>query len=148
MDYHGTLSIDLLFSTFIFLLIIVTTSHLVLDKYDMVDDSKELSEARLLAENIAGSINLAYAGGDGHIIRIMMPSQINNIKNYRVIVDSSGVLVRLEGRRGLAILVPDKISNSLTSLKSSTVILQPSNAYFIINKKEENGDNWIVIIEE
>lgn len=148
MDSQGTISIDLLFATFMVLIMLGVMSALVSDRFNMVDESKELVEARSLAESIAGNINQVYAGGNGHIIKIKMPPQINNNSNYRVVVNSSGVLVRLEGRRGLSYITPDKLSSSLTPLESSTITLFPARNYVIINTQEGNGENWIVIMEE
>lgn len=148
MDCHGTLSIDMLFATLMFLIIIGLTSTLILDRFYTADDTKELAEARSLAENIAGTINQVYAGGDGHKIRIYMPNNINKDFKYSVMVNSSGVLVKLDGRRGLAYIVPNKITNKLNAMNSSTVTLSPGKNYDIINKKEDKGDNWIVILEE
>jgi hypothetical protein len=148
MDTRGTLAIDLMFATFMILIMVGTMSFLALDRFNMVDESQDLVEARSLADNIAGALNQAYAGGDGHLIEINMPAQINHDNNYIVYVNSSGVLVRSEGRRGFAYSIPEKISASITSLKSSTVTMFPSKKYIFINKKDGNGENWIVIEED
>lgn len=148
MDHQGTLSIDLLFTTFMVLIIIGYTSTLISDRFDTVDSSQELVEARSLAENIAGAINQAYAGGDGHTIKITMPAQINKNNYYIVIVNPSGVVVDLKGRKGLAYIIPEKISATETVLESSEVTLIPGKNYVIMNKKEGKEDNWIVILPE
>ncbi|HTX61158.1 MAG TPA: hypothetical protein VMC48_02510 [Methanobacterium sp.] len=114
----------------------------------MVDESDELSEARSLAEYIAGSVNQVYAGGNGHKIKISIPYQLNKNHNYEVKVNGSGVLIDLNGRKGLAYIIPEKISADENNLKNSTIILYPGNSYYIINKKEGKGDNWIVILHE
>ena len=146
MESNGTFSIDLLFATFIFLIIIGSTIALISDRFSIVDDSKELVEARSLAENIAGTIDQVYAGGDGHKIRIHMPNSINKDSKYAVDVNSSGVLVNLNGKMGLAHMVPKKISNKIDVLNDTTVTLYPGQNYDIINKKEDKGDNWIIIL--
>ena len=146
MESNGTFSIDLLFATFIFLIIIGSTIALISDRFSIVDDSKELVEARSLAENIAGTIDQVYAGGDGHKIRIHMPNSINKDSKYAVDVNSSGVLVNLNGKMGLAYMVPKKISNKIDVLNDTTVTLYPGQNYDIINKKEDKGDNWIIIL--
>lgn len=148
MDCQGTLSVDILFATFIFLIIIVSTVTLISDRFTIVDNSKELAEARSLAENIAGAVDQVYAGGSGHKIRIHMPNNLNKDFKYTVTVNSSGVLVKLDGKKGLAYIIPNKISNDMDNLKSSTVTLSPGENYYIINEKDGKGDNWIVIIEK
>lgn len=147
MDHQGTISVDLLFATFIFLIILGYTSTLISDRFNTVDRSEELVEARSLAENIAGAINQAYAGGDGHVIKIKMPVKINKDDTYHVEVNSSGVLVILESRRGLAYVIPEKFSSTYNTLESSTIILNPGKEYVVMNKREGKGDNWIVIME-
>lgn len=148
MDKHGTLSVDLLFATFIFLLIIGSTVNLISDRFSMVDNSKELAEARSLSEKVAGTIDQVYAGGTGHKIRIHMPNSINKDFSYTVEVNSTGVLVKLNGRRGLAYIIPNKISNDIDMSNSTTVTLCPGRNYEIINKKEDKGENWIVILQK
>lgn len=46
MDCHGTLSIDMLFATLMFLIIIGLTSTLILDRFYTADDTKELAESQ------------------------------------------------------------------------------------------------------
>jgi hypothetical protein len=135
-----------MFATFIILIVLVNTSYIISDRFNLADESKELAEARCLAENIAGSINQVYAGGNGHKISIQLPSFLNKNNNYVVKVNSSGVLVDLDGRKGLAYIIPEKISKSSNVLESSTITLLPGNKYEIINKKDDSGNNWIVII--
>lgn len=147
MDYKGTLSADLMFATLIILIIFGTMSYLILDRFNMVDEIQDLTEARSLAENVAVDINQAYAGGEGHMVEIRTPAQINQDGNYRIEVSSSEVLVKLEGRRGMAYIIPEKIS-ATTSLKSATITMHPARKYLIINKKDGSGENWIVIKEK
>ena len=148
MDCFGSLSVDFIFATFMVLIMVGGMSNLVLDRFNMVDESKELVEARSLAEGISGSIDQVYAGGNGHYIKISTPPVIGKNSNYRVMVNSSGVQVRLEGRRGLAYIVPEMISDNPNSLKSSNVILLPARNYIILNKQGGNGENWVVIIND
>lgn len=145
MDIKGTLSIDLLLATFMLLIVIGSTCELIMDRLDMVDESQELVEARTLAENVAGAIDQVYAAGDGHMIKIKMPASISKNSNYHVEVDSSGVLVDLRGRKGLAYIIPERISKDINQLQSSTITLNPDEEYKIINKMDGNGNNWIVI---
>ncbi|MCE5214540.1 MAG: hypothetical protein LLF83_07475 [Methanobacterium sp.] len=142
------MSVDFIFATFMVLIMVGVMSNLVSDRFNMVDESKELIDSRSLAESIAGSINQVYAGGNGHYIKISTPPEIGKNSNYCIMVNSSGVLVRLEGRRGMAYMIPELISNSPTSLKSSNIILFPARDYIILNKQDGNGENWIVIINE
>ncbi|OPY23355.1 MAG: hypothetical protein A4E27_01528 [Methanobacterium sp. PtaU1.Bin242] len=146
MDTRGIISVDLLLATFMVMVMMGIMSFLILDIFNMADESQELAEARSLAENVAGAINQAYAGGNGHTIKITTPPYLNNKNNYRVMINSSGVLVKVGGRSGMAFVIPGKISSS-KSLKGSQIILLPGRNYVIVNKKEDNGENWIFIDE-
>lgn len=147
MENQGALSIDLLLTTFIFLLIMGYAVTLISDRFTTVDQSQELVEARSLAENIANSINQAYSGGDGHRVKIKMPAQIQHNYTYHVQVNSTGVLVIFGNRMGIAYIIPKKFSSKYNTLESSKIMLDPGKDYDIINKKDENGENWIVILE-
>lgn len=146
MDESGSLSIDILFTAFILLIIIIPSINLISDRFQLVDNSEELVEARSLAENIAGAIDQVYAGGNGHEIIINMPYHLNKNTRYKVTVNTSGVLVDLDGRKGLAHISPFMISNKPKPDKSTTVTLTPGNSYTIYNKKDESGVNWIIIV--
>lgn len=145
MDEQGMLSVDLLFATFILVIIIGSTAMLISDRVDTVDESQRLVEARALAENVAGAIDQVYAGGEGQAIKIKMPQMLNEDTNYRIRVNSSGVLVTTINRRGLAYVLPKKFSSNPKNLQSVTIIMYPSKEYTITNRRGANGDNWIVI---
>lgn len=146
MESQGIISVDLLLATFMIMIMMGIMSFLILDRFNMADETQELAEARSLAENVAEAINQAYAGGNGHTIKITTPPQLNNNSNYKITVNSSGVLVKLGGRKGIAYVIPDKISSS-KSPKKSQITLLPGRNYVIVNKKEENGENQIYIDE-
>jgi hypothetical protein len=148
-DLHregGNLTVDFMFSIFLLLLVLASLTSLIWERLDMVEGSQELAQSRILLENIAGTINQVYAGGEGHSIRIHMPPHINQ-KEYQVTVNSSGVFMKLEGRRGWALMAPEKFSRDI-SLKNSAVTLLPDHEYLILNLKDGSGYSWIVIKED
>lgn len=146
MDCRGALSVDFLFSVMMVIMVMGSLSTIISERVDMAEQSDELLNARMLAEYIAGAIDQTYSGGNGHGIRVVTPSQIGG-KHYLVTVNSSGVFIKIGGREGQAHLVPQKISGSL-SLNSSDVTLLPGRTYYILNKKSEDGNSWIVIKQE
>ena len=143
MELQGTFSIDLLFSTLMILIVIGWASSLATDRIGLVDTSQEVIEARGLAENIARTVNQVYSGGNGHGIKIYTPTQICN-RDYQIIINSSSVLVKIGNRRGLAYIVPRKISGSYI-LKNSQIVLYPGRCYNIVNIADGTGQYWIVI---
>lgn len=144
-EEYGNLSVDFMFSIFLFLLILGGLTFLIADRYDMVEGTQELAQSKNIVEEIAYTINQVYSGGEGHSISLYLPPNINN-KEYKVTVNSTGVIIKLEGRRGWALIVPKRFSNTI-SLESSTINMLPGRNYQVLNMKDENGFNWIVIKE-
>lgn len=145
-DEGGNLTVDFMFSILLLVVVLGSLTSLVSERLDMVEETHELAQSRSLVESIAGAINQVYAGGEGHHIRIHTPPHINN-QEYRVTVNSSGVFIKLQGRRGWALTAPGKFSPSI-SLESSTITLLPDTDYIILNVKDGNGNHWIVIKKE
>ncbi|HPX77863.1 MAG TPA: hypothetical protein PL055_03780, partial [Methanobacterium sp.] len=73
--------------------------------------------------------------------------QIQHNYTYHVQVNSTGVLVIFGNRMGIAYIIPKKFSSTYNNLKSSEISLEPGNEYVIINKRDENEENWIVILK-
>lgn len=146
VDNHGALSVDFIFSIFLFLIVLSSISSIISDRMTTSHDLQELAQARALADEVAIDINQVYAGGDGHSMKISTPPSINN-QDYKIFIDSSGVYIEFSGRKGLSHIVPEKISSS-PSFNDSTVTLSPERNYLITSLVDKNGQNWIVITED
>lgn len=142
----GNLSVDFLFSIFLFLLLMGGLTFLIADRYDMVEGTQELAQSRSILENIAFTINQVYAGGEGHSIRVQLPPNINK-KEYMVTVNSTGVIIKLQGKKGWAIVAPQRFSAGILG-ESSTITMLPGRNYIVLNMKDDNGFNWIIINED
>jgi len=145
MDNGGALSVDFIFTTLIILIVIGSILTVVAERMAIVGETEELGTARMLAENVAEAINKAYSGGDGHVISIALPPNINE-KIYQIRVDPSGVFIEIDGNIGKAYIVPKRISNALNPTSTEVIMLAGKN-YNIYNVKDTDGSNRIVITQ-
>ena len=145
MDSHGAVSVDFIFATLIILIISVGIIALATERMDATKEA-ELGSARILAEYVAEAINKAYSGGNGHMVNITLPSNINNRTNYSITVNSSGVYIRIDGRTGKAYIASKRITTNPTSPTDANITMYPNNTYYIRNVRY-NYTNWIVITQ-
>lgn len=145
MDSKGIITVELIFSSMVFIILIGCILSIVSERMDTVSSTDELGKARMTAENVAEAINKAYSGGNGHILTLNLPATINK-KEYKLKVNSSGVFILIDGNIGKSQVNPNKFSYN-DELIQSTVIMQGGHNYFIKNIKGSDGYNWIIIQE-
>mgnify|MGYP000862951286 CR=1 FL=1 len=109
-ECSGAMSVDFIFAIFVILIILQGILALTSDRMDMVKDTEELGSARMVAESVAETIDATYSGGEGQSTMITLPPAPN--KEYRVIVSSSGVYVKVDGMIGKACVTPHPILKS------------------------------------
>lgn len=143
-DQQGILSADFLLSFFILIILIIGILNITFQRLDMVNTSEDLIEARLLADKISIALNQAYSGGNGTDILVTLPAVLNQ-KNYQVMVNSSGVYVKIGGKKGKAPIIPQKISNSY-NLHENTVYMEPGKTYLLHCFVDSNGVIWLLIL--
>jgi uncharacterized protein (UPF0333 family) len=136
MENKGTLSMEFLFKSIILLFICSGLVSVVSDRLDMVSNTEELSEGRILVETIASSINEVYAAGNGQSKDISLPPVVGN-SSYIIWVNSSGVYIEFSGMMGKADLYPMIIINGYSN-NSHTIELTPGKNYCIKNTKVGN----------
>jgi hypothetical protein len=143
MDSKGIITVELIFASFLILIIAVSILSVVSSRMDATSSTDELGNARMTAENVAESINKVYSNGNGHTVTVSLPANISN-KNYGIKVNSSGIFVLIDGDIGKSFINPKKISSS-DKLIESTVLMHCNCNYLIKNVKGPDGNNWIVI---
>ena len=141
-ECYGAVSVDFLLSMFVIIIVVQSVVALTEDRMDTVKDTEELGGARIIAENVAETIDVTYSGGEGHSTYITLPPNVNG-KDYEITVNSSGVFVEVEGMIGKAWVIPKSIS-SADSPEKSEYILNPQKTYKISNEK--NGESHYKII--
>lgn len=105
---------------------------------------KKLSEARILTEKIASTLNNVQTG-TGNEIKIKMPENIGNSSDYTISINSSGVYIEIEGLKGKSEIYPTVIMNEIKS--SSQVTLYPGKSYLIQNDPSNIHLKTIIIKE-
>lgn len=144
-DPSATLNIDFLI-TMLFLLMITSTIISISEgRFITAEKTEQLAEARSICEKVAHAIELTYSGGEGHEIRIEMPSSLKG-SDYTVKVNQSGVLVMVNGKCGYSFSYLKKISSYNNN--QSEVFMFPKNSYILRNVKFNNNSHKVVISED
>lgn len=140
MDKSGWVSIDFMIAFMIILLTIPSITAIISERIDTVNSVREITEAKILEENIGEIIEMVYSGGYGCSYTLKMPSKIAT-KSYCLKIDPSGVHVMFMNNIGTAFMAPIKITDGKYY---SNIYLEPNVTYNISNIKF--GDNYNVII--
>ncbi|MDP3623667.1 MAG: hypothetical protein Q8R66_07035 [Methanobacteriaceae archaeon] len=144
MDQKGALAGDFILSFFITIIISIGLISIVSDRIDHANTSEKLSEARILTEKIASTLNNVQTG-TGNEIKIKMPENIGNSSDYTISINSSGVYIEIEGLKGKSEIYPTVIMNEIKS--SSQVTLYPGKSYLIQNDPSNIHLKTIIIKE-
>ncbi len=141
MDRNGWVSIDFILAFLIIILTIPSITSIISDRLDTANIVREIGEAHILEENVAGTIEMVYSGGPGCSYIFKMPSKIAN-KPYYFTINSSGVYVRFKNNIGTAFITKMKITDGKYS---SNIILEPNKTYNISNIKHNDYGIEIII---
>jgi hypothetical protein len=141
MDRNGWVTIDFMIAFMIIILTIPSIIAIISDRIDTANSIREVTEARILVENIAGKVEMVYSGGLGCSYTFKMPPKIGN-NPYYLKINSSGVYIRYKNNIGMAFITPMKIS---MAGYHSNIILEPDRTYNISNIKYGNNYNEIDI---
>lgn len=136
MDNNGWISIDFIIASMIIILTIPGIISIVEDRINTVNSFQEMVEEKILAENIAETIDMVYSGGNGCSITFKMPPTISN-KKYFIKINSSGVYIKLKCKMAYAY-----IPNLDISMNEN---IQANNTYNISNIQNTSNKNHIII---
>ena len=78
MDRNGWVSIDFILAFLIIILTIPSITSIISDRLDTANSVREIGEAHILEENVAGTIEMVYSGGPGLFLYIK-----NAVKNSK-----------------------------------------------------------------
>ena len=141
MNKNGWVSIDFLLASMIIILTVPCIVAMIGNKIDTANSVHEITDAKVLAENVAEIFEMVYSGGRGCSIIFKMPATISK-KHYNLIVNSTGIYVRFMGKIGTAYITPMRITNSKYG---SNVVLEPNKTYNISNINDEHDHTNIII---
>jgi hypothetical protein len=141
MDRNGWVTIDFMIAFMIIILTIPSITAIISDRIDTANSIREVTESRILVENIAGKVEMVYSGGLGCSYTLKMPPKIGN-KPYYLKINSSGVYIRFKNNIGTAFITPMKLS---VAGYHSDILLEPGKTYNISNIRYKNNYNEIDI---
>ncbi|HHT18894.1 MAG: hypothetical protein QM396_07040 [Euryarchaeota archaeon] len=143
-DQLASLNLDFLVSMLFLLIITSSIISIAEGRLMTTEKTEQLAEARLISEKVAHIIEVVYSNGEGHEIRIKMPSSVKG-SNYLVKVNQSGVLVMVGGRRGHSFSYRKRITSYTTN--QTSVFMFPKKSYIIRNMKVNNNSHAVTISE-
>lgn len=126
MDQRGQLSVDLLFATLIILIIIASITSLVSSGI-LTANNAGLSQAKVIADDVANAINTNLNDGDGHYTQLSLPN-INQA--YTVTINGNMVVVSYNGLNATSKIMTN---NVVTAGTSNSPVLQNGSTYNISN---------------
>lgn len=141
MDKNGWLNVDFMVAFMIIMLTIPSITAIISDRVETVNSVRELAEARILEDNIAGIIEMVHSGGLGCSYTLKLPSKIRN-KTYCLTINSTGVYIMFKNHKGTEFITPIRITDGKYY---SNILLEPNTSYNISNIKSGNKNNEILI---
>jgi hypothetical protein len=124
------------------MVIVVSIISISETRLSSAEDSKEISEARLLTDTIATNIESIYYGLDGHSDEIVLPPDVSGY-NYQIKVNKSGVFLQIGGYKCYSSFFSCKITDN--SLKEKDIFMYPQRKYNFSNYRDSTGNYWIII---
>ena len=144
-DQLASLNLDFLVSMLFLLIITSSIISIAEGRLTTVEKTEQSVDTRLISEKVAHAIEVVYSSGEGHEIKIKMPSRLKG-SDYLVKVNQSGVLVMVGGRRGYSFSYMKKISSYNTH--QTQVFMSPGKSYIIRNMKVNNNSHTVAILED
>ena len=144
MDSRGALSGDFILSMMMMILISIGLISTVSDRIELAHETEKLSQARILTEKIASTIDNVQTHKGKEII-YKMPESVGNSSNYKVSVNSTGVYIEIDKMKGKSETYPVRIVNELKNSVEITMV--PGKSYLIRNNPSNDHTKTISIIE-
>jgi len=135
---------EFLLASMVFLIILSGIIGIAEERSKSVYSIQESVEARIIAEKVAQSLEDAYSGGNGHELIVEMSPSING-RDYRVKINSSGVLVDMGSRNCFSTYLAPRVTGPKHTEKN--IVLYPSKRYRITHQRDEDGNHFLVIQE-
>lgn len=111
MDSRGIINIELLFSSIIIILLLITYLPIIDESLNSNMQIEENSEGRMLLNHIANSINEINSKEYGFNKRIDMPDSING-NYYSILIHNDEVILEFNNKKGKSNINPIKLVDS------------------------------------
>jgi len=148
LDNRGWVSVDLFVASIIVIMTVTSLTVITGERMLTTNSIQEISESKILAENIATIIDSVYSNGEGYETIYKMPSSIsrNSSNPYMIIVNASGLFISFNQKLGYAHITPMDISYG-SAYGRTQFILKPDKTYKIMNIRDHNKKTHIIIQE-
>lgn len=137
MNNKGTISLELIITFMAFIIITSMIITYTYDEFELIDQTQNRKEARLITVHISQLIDNVYINGDGYSQVYKLPEKIND-ESYILFINESGVYLNSHYQ-----ITMDTYTNHAISFDNGKkIILTPGNTYQFINQ-----DNKIIIYQ-
>lgn len=136
MDSEGVVTADAVTWLFFTLLLASVMVSIAGARLEGVYSDERLLEIRILLDDVAEAVNLATAGGPGHVVVVELPARLNHTEDYSVMVNSSGVYGWADGHRAFSSIYPVVVADGYG--RALGLYLEPGGRYSIRNTLRNN----------
>lgn len=126
MNTKGLVSLEYVIILMVLFMIFSLIISLSLDELDIIEESQNRKEARLLCDDVSQTINMVYINGNGYSKQYTLPSKINQ-KTYIMKINTTGVYVNSHYQLTYSKIIPHN------NLLTKNMILESGNTYEFIN---------------
>lgn len=133
LDKKGQASVELLFISLIFLIIMASILSMVGSEFNQTNTA-DMGKARALGEKVAGAINAVYVNGNGYSANLTIPAGITPTASI-ISVDNStdSVNVIYNGKTIAVKMIPQQVNNfNITTSTTTDRIITIKNVNGVI----------------
>lgn len=133
LDKKGQASVELLFISLIFLIIMASILSMVGSEFNQTNTA-DMGKARALGEKVAGAINAVYVNGNGYSANLTIPAGITpSASIVRVDNSTDSVNVIYNGKNIVVKMIPQKVDNfNITTSTTTDRIITIKNVNGVI----------------
>lgn len=133
MDKKGQASVELLFISLIFLIIMASILSMVGSELNQTNTA-DMGKARALGEKVAGAINAVYVNGNGYSANLTIPAGITPTASIISVNNSTdSVNVIYNGKTIGVKMIPQQVDNfNITSSTTTDRIITIKNVNGVI----------------
>ena len=133
LDKKGQASVELLFISLIFLIIMASILSMVGSEFNQTNTA-DMGKARALGEKVAGAINAVYVNGNGYSANLTIPAGITPTASIISVDNSTDSVNVIYNSKTIAVkMIPQQVNNfNITTSTTTDRIITIKNVNGVI----------------
>ncbi len=133
LDKKGQASVELLFISLIFLVIMASVLSLVGSEFNQLNTA-DMGKARALGEKVAGAINAVYVNGNGYSANLTIPAGITTTASVISVNNSTDSVNVIYNNKTVSVkMIPQQVNNfNITTSTTTDKIITIKNVNGVI----------------